>query len=78
MMEPLAALDRPAGLLAGRGYRHACARCTAGDARERTKMLQLLALIEHPQALPPELALRAAAELLRLTRARRGPFPSGD
>lgn len=41
-------------------------------------MLQLLALIEHPEALPPEHALRLAAALLGLTRARREFFRSGD
>jgi hypothetical protein len=46
-----------------------CASCAdrTGDGRERQRQLQLLALLEHPEALPAELALRLAAELLALT-----------
>jgi hypothetical protein len=46
-----------------------CASCTdrTGNGRERLRQLQLLALLEHPDALPAELALRLAAELLALT-----------
>jgi hypothetical protein len=46
-----------------------CASCTdqTGDARERLRQLQLLALLEHPDALPAKLALRLARELLTLT-----------
>ena len=42
------------------------------------KVRELLALVEHPGALPPELALRVAAKVLRLTRVRPGLFPPGD
>jgi hypothetical protein len=47
-------------------WRHSCAYCTgrSGDERERLRQLQLLALIEHPAALPAENALRVARELL--------------
>lgn len=41
-------------------------------------MLQLLALLEHPHALPADLALRAAAELLSLSRPARRPFFHAD
>ena len=46
-----------------------CANCTGltGDGRERRRQLHLLALLEHPDALPAELALRLARELLALT-----------
>jgi hypothetical protein len=49
-----------------------CANCagrTGGD-RERRRQLHLLALLEHPDALPAELALRLARELLALTSHR--------
>jgi hypothetical protein len=48
--------------------RHRCARCAGGqgDTRERERQLQLLALLEHPDALPADLALRLAGELLVL------------
>lgn len=77
-MEPLAALHRPTGILAGRGHRYACAHCAVGGTHERTKVLQLLALLEHPKALPPELALGVAAQLLRLMRPLRAFFRSDD
>jgi hypothetical protein len=35
------------------------------------KVLQLLALLEHPTALPGDLALRLAGQLLRLTQPKR-------
>jgi hypothetical protein len=46
-----------------------CANCTSwtGDDRERLRQLHLLALLEHRDALPAELALRLARELLALT-----------
>jgi hypothetical protein len=49
-----------------------CASCAdrTGYGRERLRQLQLLALLEHPDALPAELALRLAAELLALTGHR--------
>ena len=42
---------------------HCADRHDAAWAR-RVRVLQLLALIEHPHALPPEAALRIAGELL--------------
>jgi hypothetical protein len=49
-----------------RAWRHSCAYCTrgSGDERKRLRQLQLLALLEHPDALPVEHALRLARELL--------------
>jgi hypothetical protein len=49
-----------------------CASCTdqTGGGRERLRQLHLLALLEHPEALPADLALRLARELLALTRHR--------
>lgn len=45
----------------------ACPHCADGlgpDLARRQRVLQLLALIEHPTALPPDAALRIAQELL--------------
>ena len=61
----------------GRSIRPTCARCVEPDTRARLGMLQLLALIEHPDALPSDLALRAATQLLELTRTHRGLFRFG-
>ena len=49
-------------------WRQACACCAErpGDGRAR----QLLALLEHPDALPADFALRLAAELLASTGER--------
>ncbi|MBS0546086.1 MAG: hypothetical protein JSR40_20425 [Proteobacteria bacterium] len=47
-----------------------CPHCADGHDRQsahRTHVLQLLALIEHPTALPPHAALRIACELLAWT-----------
>ena len=54
------------GRLGERG--HTCSLCadTADEVRRR-RILQLLALLEHPDALPPDLALRLGGGLLRLT-----------
>jgi hypothetical protein len=46
-------------------WRAACPHC-AGDDVQRRQLLQLLGLVEHPEALPAELALRLATELLAL------------
>ncbi|MDB5372680.1 MAG: hypothetical protein JWP04_1322 [Belnapia sp.] len=50
-----------------------CLLCSDGyEGRrlaQRTHVLQLLALVEHPDALPAEAALRLAREVLALTRA---------
>jgi hypothetical protein len=53
--------------------RHSCTYCPgrSGDERDRLRQLQLLALLEHPDALPPPDALRLARELL--TRTDQGP-----
>lgn len=52
-----------------------CLLCAAGlDGRRlarRAHVLQLLALVEHPDALPAEAALRLAREVLALTQAER-------
>lgn len=49
-----------------------CPGCTdrTGDGRARLRQLHLLALLEHPDALPAEFALRLAGELLALTGNR--------
>ena len=52
-----------------------CLLCAAGsedrDRARRAYVLQLLALVEHPDALPPEAALRLAREILVLAQADR-------
>jgi hypothetical protein len=52
-----------------------CLLCTATlEARSlagRAHVLQLLALVEHPDALPRDAALRLASDILALTRADR-------
>jgi hypothetical protein len=52
-----------------------CLLCAAGleDQRlaQRAHVLQLLALIEHPDALPADAALRLAREILALTQAEQ-------
>jgi hypothetical protein len=40
-------------------------------AADEDRVLQLLALLEHPTALPGDLALRLAGQLLRLTQPER-------
>ena len=48
----------------------ACPHCADGidpDLARRKRVLQLLALIEHPTALPADSALRIAQELLAWT-----------
>jgi hypothetical protein len=49
-----------------------CPGCAdqTGDGRARLRQLHLLALLEHPDALPTEFALRLAGELLVLTDHR--------
>jgi hypothetical protein len=49
-----------------------CPRCATGfshgsELARRTYILQLLALVEHPDALPPHAILRLSHELLALT-----------
>ena len=41
-----------------------CADHSSAVLARRRRVLQLLALIEHPDALPPDAALRIAGELL--------------
>ncbi|MBV1795812.1 hypothetical protein [Siccirubricoccus sp. G192] len=52
-----------------------CLLCAAGlegqRLAQRAHVLQLLALVEHPDALPAEAALRLAGEILALTRRGR-------
>ena len=52
-----------------------CVLCAAGSDGQRfarrTHVLQLLALIEHPDALHAEAALRLAREVLMLSQAER-------
>ena len=52
-----------------------CLLCTARlenrSLQDRVHVLQLLALIEHPDALPTEAALRLAGEILELIRVGR-------
>src|SRR5437660_1569480 len=62
----------------GKGTKKMCLLCAAGlDGQKlvwRAHVLQLLALVEHPDALPADAALRLAREVLALTRAERtGP-----
>jgi hypothetical protein len=49
-----------------------CLLCTASshdrDLERRSHVLRLLALVEHPDALPADAALRLAHEILRLTQ----------
>jgi len=57
------------GELSKKSYQ-ACSHCADGidpDLVRRKRVLQLLALIEHPTALPPDAALRIAQELLAWT-----------
>ncbi|MGH1569471.1 hypothetical protein ACRAWG_00885 [Methylobacterium sp. P31] len=52
-----------------------CAEGSEGlDEARRAHVLQLLALIEHPDALPADAALRLAREILALTQAERAGF----
>ena len=52
-----------------------CLLCAAGldghGFARRAHVLRLLTLIEHPDALPAEAALRLAREVLALTQAER-------
>ena len=50
-----------------------CVLCAArgddGSLARRAHVLQLLSLVEHPDALPPDTALRLEREIMRLTQA---------
>jgi hypothetical protein len=52
-----------------------CLLCAAGPEgvrlAQRSQVLQLLTLVEHPDALPAEAVLRLAREILVLTEAER-------
>jgi hypothetical protein len=52
-----------------------CLLCAAGlesrSVAQRVHVLQLLALVEHPDALPADAALRLAGQVLALTQAER-------
>ncbi len=52
-----------------------CMSCAAGAEggalARRAHVLRLLALVEHPDALPADVVLRLAREILALTRAER-------
>jgi hypothetical protein len=52
-----------------------CLRCAAGwegqGLARRIRLLRLLAIVEHPDALPAEGALRLAREILALTEPDR-------
>jgi hypothetical protein len=50
-------------------WRPACPHC-GGDDGQRRQLVQLLRLVEHPEALPAELALRLAVELLSVADHR--------
>jgi hypothetical protein len=47
---------------------------TSPGYQRRCRMLQLLSLIEHPDALPSEAALRLAREILVLAEADKSRF----
>jgi hypothetical protein len=54
-----------------------CVLCAAGpgtndDLAHRIHVLQLLALVEHPDALPADAALRLGREIMMLTRPEPG------
>ena len=54
-----------------------CLCCTAGSSQPsagRRQILDLLALIEHPDALPAEAALRIAAEILAWVEPERSRY----
>jgi hypothetical protein len=54
-----------------------CPHCADGSDRDlacRTQVLQLLALIEHPSALPAAAALRIGQELLAWTAQDESNF----
>jgi hypothetical protein len=54
--------------------RCACRAPGAAAARERRRLVDLLRLLEHPDALPAPLALRLGVELLALTRGGQSRF----
>jgi hypothetical protein len=54
-----------------------CVLCASGsesdeDVARRARVLQLLALVEHPDALPAEAALRLGREIMKLIRPDPG------
>jgi hypothetical protein len=58
-----------------------CPHCADGadpDLARRKRVLQLLGLIEHPSALPPDAALRIAQELLAWTGQESSGYRCDD
>ena len=55
-----------------------CLRCGiqpgGPELAERAHVLQLLALVEHPDALPADAALRISREIMALVGPRRAPL----
>jgi hypothetical protein len=51
-----------------------CCRAAAAGERERRRVLDLVAVLEQPDALPPDLALRLGADLLAWTVQVRDVF----
>ena len=54
-----------------------CVLCASGSRNDgelarRARMLQLLALVEHPDALPADAALRLCREIMMLAGPRQG------
>jgi hypothetical protein len=54
-----------------------CVLCASGlgndgELARRARMLQLLALVEHPDALPADAALRLCREIMMLASPRPG------
>jgi hypothetical protein len=54
-----------------------CGLCASGlgnggELTRRARMLQLLALVEHPDALPADAALRLCREIMMLASPRQG------
>ena len=54
-----------------------CMLCESGSGTDgalarRARVLQLLALVEHPDALPADAALRLGREIMMLTRPESG------
>lgn len=45
---------------------------TTGDLGRRSHVLRLLALVENPNALPPDAALRLSREIMEILRPEAG------
>lgn len=55
-----------------------CADRSSAVLAQRSRVLQLLALIEHPDALPRDAALRIAGELLCWLDADKSMFATSE